>query len=120
MRFLTEGMEAMAFTDIEYQAVKNEVAAFVESVRPPVHARSEFDVAYTIIDKTVDIGERRPVWKGEARKMHTIPIARIRYVNSWHLYNMPRGIRWRLYATVPTLTEALELVREDRHGCFWW
>lgn len=112
----------MAFTDIEYQAVKNEVAAFVESVRPPAHARSEFDVVCRITDQTIDIGERRPVWKGEARKKHTFPIARIKYVSSknfWRLYWLRQGKSWRMYATVPTLTEALEMVREDRHGCFW-
>lgn len=112
----------MAFNDIEYQAVSREVKQFVDSVSPPAHARNGFDIVYSIADQTVDIGEQRPVWKGDPRKPHVLPLARIRYVSSknlWRLYRMRQDLSWRMYATMPTLTEALELVREDRHGCFW-
>ncbi|EKH9141988.1 hypothetical protein PAN28_005445, partial [Escherichia coli] len=54
----------MAFTDLEYQAVKKEVHQFIESIRPPEHIRNELDIVYSINDQTIDIGEQRPVWQG--------------------------------------------------------
>ncbi|ENC3121100.1 hypothetical protein ABJU35_004472, partial [Escherichia coli] len=54
----------MAFTDLEYQAVKKEVNQFIESIRPPEHIRNELDIVYSINDQTIDIGEQRPVWQG--------------------------------------------------------
>lgn len=53
----------MAFTDLEYQAVKKEVHQFIESIRPPEHIRNELDIVYSINDQTIDIGEQRPVWQ---------------------------------------------------------
>lgn len=50
----------MAFTDLEYQAVKKEVHQFIESIRPPEHIRNELDIVYSINDQTIDIGERAP------------------------------------------------------------
>ena len=56
----------MAFTDLEYQAVKKEVHQFIESIRPSEYIRNDLDIVYNINDRTIDIGEQRPVWQGEA------------------------------------------------------
>lgn len=112
----------MAFTDIEYQAVSKEVTAFIESIRPPAHIRNELDIVFSISDQTIDIGEQRPVWQGSAGETNIIPSTRIKYVrgiNRWKIYWMRKDMRWHLYDTAETLTEALEVVRVDPDCCFF-
>ncbi|MHA1067143.1 DUF3024 domain-containing protein [Enterobacter ludwigii] len=112
----------MAFNDIEFHAIKKEVKQFVESIRPPVHIRSELDIVYSISDQTVDIGQLRPVWRGEPGETHILPSVRIRYVRSmerWKLYWMRKDLKWHFYSTERSLTDALELVRADPDYCFF-
>lgn len=112
----------MAFNDIEFNAIKKEVKQFVESIRPPVHIRSKLDIVYSISDQTVEIGQLRPVWRGEPGETHILPNVRIRYVRSqerWKLYWMRKDLKWHLYSTELSLTDALELVRADPDYCFF-
>lgn len=112
----------MAFNNIEFNAIKMEVKQFVESIRPPVHISSELDIVYSISDQTVDIGQLRPVWRGEPGETHILPNVRIRYVRSqdrWKLYWMRKDLKWHLYSTELSLTDALELVRADPDYCFF-
>ena len=101
----------MAFNNIEFNAIKKEVKQFVESIRPPVHIRAKLDIVYSISDQTVEIGQLRPVWRGEPGETHILPNVRIRYVRSQD--------RWHLYSTELSLTDALELVRADPDYCFF-
>ncbi|MBU9815510.1 DUF3024 domain-containing protein [Rahnella sp. C60] len=112
----------MAFNDLEYHAVKKEVEAFVESIRPPAHVRNELDIVFTIDDQSIEIGEKRPVWRGEPGEFSLLTSAKITYVRTqkgWKLYWMRASEKWELYQTADTLTEALEMVRVDAHGCFF-
>lgn len=112
----------MAFTDIEFQAVKNEVAAFVESRRPPFYLRDQMDLAYRIKDQTVELLQIRQTWQGEPGEKSESVIAKITYARSsktWKLYWQRGNLTWSCYDTAYTLAEVLEMVREDRHGCFW-
>lgn len=43
-----------------------EVHLFIESIRPSEYIRNDLDIVYNINDRTIDIGEQRPVWQGEA------------------------------------------------------
>ncbi|WP_368301346.1 DUF3024 domain-containing protein [Kluyvera sichuanensis] len=112
----------MAFNDLEYHAVNKEVKLFVDSIRPPAHIRNELDIVYSINDQTIDIGEQRPVWQGAPGETHILPSVRIRYFKTsrqWKLYWMRKDMRWHLYDTAETLTEALEVVRVDPDCCFF-
>lgn len=111
----------MAFTDIEYQAVKNEVEAFVESRRPPPHLRDQMDLDYRIYGCTVELFQVRPAWLGVPGELTELPVVKIIYLRSqdeWELYWQRGNLKWECYETVYTLAEALELVRKDRDGCF--
>lgn len=111
----------MAFNDLEFHTVNKEVKQFVDSIRPPIHIRNEVDIVYTIIDQTIDIGEKRHLWNGKSGEVYISPSARIKYVRStnlWKLYWMRRDLKWHLYFTGGTLTELLEVVRNDAH-CFF-
>ncbi|WP_202303731.1 DUF3024 domain-containing protein [Dryocola clanedunensis] len=112
----------MAFNDLEYHAVNKEVKAFVDSIRPPEHVRKELDMVYNIEDQTIEIGALRPVWRGEPGETHFLPSVRIKYIRSlkrWKLYWMRQDLKWHLYDTTETLTEALEVVRVDPDSCFF-
>lgn len=112
----------MAFNDLEYHAVKKEVAAFVESIRPPMHVRNELDIIFTIDDQSIEIGEQRPVWRGDSGEVSILKSAKITYVRtrkSWNLYWMRANDKWELYQTAHTLRDALEMVRVDAYGCFF-
>jgi len=112
----------MAFNDLEFQAVNKEVKLFVDSIRPPSHIRPELDIVYSINEQTIDIGQLRPVWRGEPGETHILPNARIKYFRSldrWKLYWMRKDLKWHLYSTELSLTDALELVRADPNYCFF-
>ncbi|QII37859.1 DUF3024 domain-containing protein [Rouxiella badensis] len=112
----------MAFNDLEFHAVKKEVEVFVESIRPPVHIRDGLDIVFTIDDQSIEIGQKRPVWRGEPGEFSVLASVKITYVRTrseWELYWMRASERWKLYQTVDTLTEALEMVRIDEHCCFF-
>ncbi|MDF1895062.1 DUF3024 domain-containing protein [Rahnella contaminans] len=112
----------MAFNDLEYHAVKKEVEAFVESIRPPAHVRNELDIVFTIDDQSIEIGEKRPVWRGEPGEFSVLTSAKITYVRTqkvWNLYWMRASEKWELYSEERTLAVALNQVRDDIHSCFF-
>lgn len=112
----------MAFNDLEYHEVKKEAASFVESKRPPVHIRSKLDMIYSIDNQTVLIAGVRPAIMGKLGDILEEPYVKITYVRSkktWNLYWMRGTLNWELYSAADTLTEALEMVRVDAHGCFF-
>ncbi|MCE2004071.1 DUF3024 domain-containing protein [Enterobacter asburiae] len=112
----------MAFTDLEYQAVKKEVQQFVNSIMPPENVRHELDIVYSISEQTIDIGEQRPVWQGKPGEKNVLPSARIKYIRSldrWKIYWMRKDMKWHLYSTELSLTDALEVVRVDPDFCFF-
>lgn len=112
----------MAFNDLEYHAVKKEVAVFIESIRPPAHIRNELDIVFHITDQSIEIAELRPVWRGESGEKIEHSVAKITYVRSqktWNLYWMRADMKWHLYESVKTLADALKIVQEDANGCFF-
>jgi len=111
----------MAFSDFEYQAVKQEVERFVESIRPPENIRNTLDIVYNLNDQTIDISEQRPVWQGAPGETTEITFARIKYVrsvNRWKTYWLRKDRNWHLYSVELSLTEALEGVRFNPNGIF--
>lgn len=56
----------MEFNGHEYHAVKKKFIYSLNSIRPSEYIRNDLDIVYNINDRTIDIGEQRPVWQGEA------------------------------------------------------
>lgn len=112
----------MAFNDLEFHAVNKEVKQFIDSIRPPEHIRPELDIVYSINEQTIDIGQLRPVWRGNPGETHILPNARIKYIRSldrWKLYWMRKDLKWHLYSTELSLSDALEVMRADPNCCFF-
>jgi len=112
----------MAFNDLEYYAVKKEIEAFIESIRPPEYIRDELDIVFTIDDQSIEIGEKRPALHGAQGEFSILMLAKIDYLriqNKWELYWMRSREKWELYQIADTLAEALEMVRTDARCCFF-
>ncbi|QII37860.1 DUF3024 domain-containing protein [Rouxiella badensis] len=112
----------MAFNDIERQRAKNEVGAFVESIRPPEPIRKELDISYSIWGQSVEIEECRPVWRGDPGEVLKLAVAKIVFIRehkAWRLYWMRSSIKWEMLVQVETLREAIDIIRDDQSGFFF-
>ena len=114
----------MAFSEFEeakYRAITEE---FVEAIRPPEHIRNQLDIKYSLDGQSIIIYEVRPVWDDPSKIIES-EVAKITYVktaNCWKLYWMRADLKWHSYAPVPdveTLKEGLQVVKNDKLGCFW-
>lgn len=110
--------------DIERKRVEKAVAAFVTKRRPPEHLRDQVELAFRFDGRYVDIFEIRPRWDKPKEKIEEA-IARARYFKSrdeWVIYWQRADMKWHRYvpaAEVKTIQEFLEIVDEDRYGCFF-
>lgn len=114
----------MAFSEIDLKRCERDIAKFMEMRRPPPHIRPELDFGYRITGQSVEIFEVRPDWQDKSKTMET-PVAKTTYVRSgdcWKLYWMRGDLKWHSYqprATVRSLAEALKVVGDDQHCCFF-
>lgn len=114
----------MAFSETEKKMIIEEVNAFLEKRRPPIHLRDQLDVGFSIQDQSVEIFEIHPVWNDKSQ-MQEMPIAKTRYVriqDRWNIYWMPSDCKWHGYKpkkSVKKLSQFLKEVDEDPFACFW-
>lgn len=114
----------MALSELEAKRVQRAVAAFIEKRRPPPHIGPQLDLGFRLTGQSVEIFETRPDWKNPKEKMeHTV--AKVTYVRStaiWKVFWMRADLKWHAYGPVPqvgTIEKFLELVAEDKYGCFF-
>ena len=107
--------------DIHEVIVKN----YVESIRPEeLEIRKELDFGYSYDGQNFEIFEIRPQYDKPEEILHT-PCAKITFVKSkriWKIYWMRGNLKWDLYEEFPsqvTLENVLQVVNEDKHGCFY-
>ena len=96
---------------------------YLEEVRPPEDIRSELDIGYKIEDQSVVLVEIRPIWTNpsEIREYGYAKATFIKSKNVWRIFWLPGNLKWLSYKLVPevgTLKEFLNIVDEDKMGCF--
>lgn len=97
---------------------------FIDKIRPPEEMRDQYDISYKIDDQSVIVYEIRPHWQ---KKNETIesPIAKTTFIkakNHWKILWFRADLKWHAYKpneTVNSLKHFLEIIEEDKHGCFW-
>jgi len=115
---------AMAFSEHERAANHAALKWFLARHQPPDHVRAQLDFGYAIVGQTVDLQEIRPDWRDKAVTRQR-PFARIKYIRAqdeWRLYWKRADLKWHLYEPAPlhgSLQDALAVVDEDHHGCFF-
>ena len=95
----------------------------LERRRPPEEIRHKVDLAYRIDDQSVLIYEIRARWDNEDEFIES-PIAKTTWVkakNHWKVFWLRGNLKWHGYKTpaVKTIYDFIELVDEDKYGCFW-
>lgn len=97
---------------------------FLDKHRPPEHLREKIDIDYKIDNQSVIIFEVRPHWK-DTGKVTESPIVKTTWVKTqqvWKIFWMRSDLKWHQYEPVPrvkTLTEFIQVVDDDKYGCFW-
>lgn len=90
----------MAFSDLEFQAVKNEVEKFIELIRPPEMKRDKVDIIFSIQEQSVEFFEVRRMWQSDHSPKCEILFAKVTYCRTtdmWRLYFM-KGLDWHQYS----------------------
>lgn len=114
----------MAFNELEQKRIEKQVAAFIETRRPPPHIRPEVDLGFRVSGQSIEIFEVRPVWQ-EPEKRHELPVAKATYVKTkghWRAFWQRADLKWHSYKpcpTVETVADFLALVGQDEYGCFF-
>jgi hypothetical protein len=97
---------------------------YIDEIRPPENVRSKLDIAYKIDNQSVIICEIRPLYNNPEVKIEEY-IAKATWVKAkgyWKIFWERADLKWHSYAPHPTahnILEFVEVVEEDKHGCFW-
>lgn len=101
------------------------IKTFVESLRPEdIEIRKQLDIGYSYDGKVIILFEIRPVWNNPI-EIQNIEFAKIRFYKSrrkWNLYWMRANGKWELYDPFPESTyldKIIEVIKKDKHGCFF-
>lgn len=98
---------------------------FIEDLRPPdLETRKELDMGYSWDGSIAYLFEIRPEWERPENILHH-EFAKIRYYKSrgeWRLYWFRASGKWDAYGPYPVAThlqKLLEIIKEDKYGCFF-
>jgi hypothetical protein len=114
----------MGLSEFEIKRIEKIVGQFVEKRRPAPGKRDQLDISFRILNQSFEIFEIRPQWNNPDNKIEG-PVAKTTYVKStkkWKLYWKKADMKWHGYEPFresESLEEILEVVGQDRHGCFW-
>ena len=107
--------------DINESTIKN----YVEWLRPEnLEIRKQVDIGYSYDGKTIILFEIRPDWQDQKKKQK-FEFAKARYYKSrkeWNLYWMRASGKWEIYEPFPEsshLDKIIEIIKEDKHSCFF-
>jgi hypothetical protein len=114
----------MTFSEIETEKIEDAMAAFIEKRRPPIPVRSKLDYGYRISGQSVELFEIRPRFdKPEMILEHDF--AKATYVRAqkvWKVFWMRADLKWHRYEPafeVSNIEKFLEIVGQDKYGCFF-
>jgi hypothetical protein len=114
----------MALSIIHTAETIQAMELYLDKKRPPKDIRHKIDIDYKIEKQSIIIYEVRPHWMKKGEKIES-EIAKATWVKArqcWKLYWLRASLKWDSYQPVPevdTVNEFLEIVDEDRYGCFW-
>ncbi|WP_218598837.1 DUF3024 domain-containing protein [Polaribacter sp. NJDZ03] len=101
------------------------IKKYVASLRPEdLEIRNQIDIGYLYKANVVCLFEIRPDWQNP-NQMQKIEFARIRFYKTkkiWKLYWMRASGKWELYEPFSESThlgKIIEIIKEDKHGCFY-
>ena len=115
----------MAFSDLEIaEHMKVLEDCFWSRRRPPLHLRDQVREGQRFTDRSIELFIVRPVYNRPGEHLEE-SIARIRHLarkHVWRLFWKRADGRWHRYQPLPeteSLAEALRVIDEDAHCCFF-
>ncbi len=97
---------------------------YISLIRPPEELRNQIDISYKIENQDVIIFEIRPLYDNPEKKIES-DIAKTTYIKAkgfWKIFWKRADLKWHAYTpnpTVKSIKEFVNIVEEDRYGCFW-
>ena len=113
----------MALTEFETALAEVITSEYVAGRRPPEQIRHEVDLAFKIHGQSVVLYEIRPHPIDSKQRLH-LDFAKTTYTRTtkiWKIYWLRANGNWEGYRPCPevgSLEEFLQIVEDDRHGCF--
>lgn len=104
--------------------VEKHIKDFIEDIRPIEELRDKIDYGYTFSKNTLEVFSIRPSWTSLNEKIQS-PFAKTRFVKAqdvWKIYWMRASGKWEAYTPTPevnSIYDFFELVKEDKHNCFF-
>lgn len=115
----------MTFTDIEIAEHTGLIEQlFWTTRRPPLHLRDRIQEGQRICGHDIELFFVRPAFRHPGHQVEE-SIAKVRYVRSrlvWHLFWKRADGKWHRYQPCPeakSLADALRIIDEDAHSCFF-
>lgn len=96
---------------------------YISRARPHPEIRHKIDIGYETTGQSVILFEIRPMWNNPAQKQKT-GYAKATFVHTkdnWKIFWKRADLKWHSYDPKPTvryLEDFLNLVDEDKYGCF--
>ena len=103
--------------------IEVQIKSFVENMRPPVEIRDQLDIDYKYDKSSIELYEIRPHFEIKDKIIHS-SFAKARFIKSrniWRIYWMRASGKWDPYEPdleVSYVKDFLEIVNEDKYGCF--
>ena len=114
----------MAFSEFETHRYSTIAEQYVDTRRPPPHIRPKLDIAFRLVDQSIEIYEVRPAYDNPDEKVEN-PVTKLTYVQKsdhWKIYWIKRDLKWHSYepdSEADSLEDALAIVDADEFGCFY-
>lgn len=115
---------AMTLELLQTAETINLMEIFLDKRRPPENIRDQIDLDYKIENQSIIIFGIRPHWQNKDQKIEEL-IAKTTWVKTekkWKIFWRRADLKWHTYtpqSSVERLEEFLNIVDEDKHGCFW-
>jgi hypothetical protein len=115
----------MAFTDIEIaEHMKVLEDSFWSRRRPPVHLRDKVREGQRFTDRSIELFIVRPVFNrpDEFTEESIAKLQHMLRLGVWRIFWKRADGNWHRYQPCPespSLPEALRVIDEDAHGCFF-
>ncbi|MBS1249130.1 MAG: hypothetical protein MAG431_00703 [Chloroflexi bacterium] len=114
----------MAFNESEIKKYSQILDEFCQKHGPPPRIHDKLKWEYKIENQSVFLLEVRPRWDNpeEQTKFPYFKTTFVKTSQTWKLYWRRANGRWDRYDPYPTgksLREILEIVKEDKHQCFF-
>ncbi|MBD3584042.1 DUF3024 domain-containing protein [Flavobacterium selenitireducens] len=98
--------------------------SYLISARPREEIRSQLDIGYKVDGQNVIIFEIRPSWTNpkEKAEYYVAKAAFVKKENTWKIFWLMSDLKWHNYKPLPrvkSLKEFVDVVKEDKLGCFW-